>query len=282
MLKKFFFFILTISAFACSDKGGDVKRTPVLEVEGKFLYQDEIDQIIPATASLIDSADIAERYIKKWVTDVLVYENAKRNINKLNDIEKRVEEYRKSLIINEYEQALIKERLSGVVTEDEMKKFYETYKSQLISQENLIKGLLLIVPKNAPQIDKVREWVRLSNTKSLENIEKYSLKNAISYDYFMNNWTSFGEILKKAPFRIEDSGVFVRSTSFAETSDSTKMYLLRIVSSIPTGQTEPYDLAKKKISSSLLNKKKSDFIIQFENDIYKDAKEEGSINYFKK
>lgn len=281
-MKKFFFFILTISALACSDKGGDVKRTPVLEVEGKFLYQDEIDQIIPATASLIDSADIAERYIKKWVTDVLVYENAKRNINKLNDIEKRVEEYRKSLIINEYEQALIKERLSGVVTEDEMKKFYETYKSQLISQENLIKGLLLIVPKNAPQIDKVREWVRLSNTKSLENIEKYSLKNAISYDYFMNNWTSFGEILKKAPFRIEDSGVFVRSTSFAETSDSTKMYLLRIVSSIPTGQTEPYDLAKKKISSILLNKKKSDFIIQFENDIYKDAKEEGSINYFKK
>ena len=281
-MKKFFFFILTISAFACSDKGGDVKRTPVLEVEGKFLYQDEIDQIIPATASLIDSADIAERYIKKWVTDVLVYENAKRNINKLNDIEKRVEEYRKSLIINEYEQALIKERLSGVVTEDEMKKFYETYKSQLISQENLIKGLLLIVPKNAPQIDKVREWVRLSNTKSLENIEKYSLKNAISYDYFMNNWTSFGEILKKAPFRIEDSGVFVRSTSFAETSDSTKLYLLRIVSSIPTGQTEPYDLAKKKISSILLNKKKSDFIIQFENDIYKDAKEEGSINYFKK
>lgn len=281
-MKKFFFFILTISALACSDKGGDIKRTPVLEVEGKFLYQDEIDQIIPATASLIDSADIAERYIKKWVTDVLVYENAKRNINKLNDIEKRVEEYRKSLIINEYEQALIKERLSGVVTEDEMKKFYETYKSQLISQENLIKGLLLIVPKNAPQIDKVREWVRLSNTKSLENIEKYSLKNAISYDYFMNNWTSFGEILKKAPFRIEDSGVFVRSTSFAETSDSTKMYILRIVSSIPTGQTEPYDLAKKKISSILLNKKKSDFIIQFENDIYKDAKEEGSINYFKK
>ena len=281
-MKKFFFFILTISALACSDKGGDIKRTPVLEVEGKFLYQDEIDQIIPATASLIDSADIAERYIKKWVTDVLVYENAKRNINKLNDIEKRVEEYRKSLIINEYEQALIKERLSGVVTEDEMKKFYETYKSQLISQENLIKGLLLIVPKNAPQIDKVREWVRLSNTKSLENIEKYSLKNAISYDYFMNNWTSFGEILKKAPFRIEDSGVFVRSTSFAETSDSTKMYLLRIVSSIPTGQTEPYDLAKKKISSILLNKKTSDFIIQFENDIYKDAKEEGSINYFKK
>ena len=90
-MKKFFFFILTISALACSDKGGDIKRTPVLEVEGKFLYQDEIDQIIPATASLIDSADIAERYIKKWVTDVLVYENAKRNINKLNDIEKRVE-----------------------------------------------------------------------------------------------------------------------------------------------------------------------------------------------
>lgn len=281
-MKKYFFFLLTVFTLSCSGGVSDTKRTPVLEVEGKFLYQDEIDQIIPATASVIDSADIAERYIKKWVTDVLVYENAKRNINKLNDIDKLVEEYRKSLIINEYEQALIKERLSTKVTDDELKKFYETYKSQLISQESLIKGILLIVPKNAPQIDNVREWVRLANTKSLESIEKYSLKNAISYDFFMNNWTSFGEILKKAPFKIEDSGAFVRTTSFAEAADSTKLYFLRIVSSLPTGQVEPYDLAKKKISYILLNKKKSDFIIQFENDIYKDAKEEGSINYFKK
>jgi len=80
----------------------------------------------------------------------------------------------------------------------------------------------------------------------------------------MNNWTSFGEILKKAPFKIEDSGAFVSSTSFAEASDSTKLYFLRIVSSLPIGQVEPYDLAKKKISYILLNKKKSDFIIQFE------------------
>ncbi|MBP1663517.1 MAG: hypothetical protein H6Q19_657 [Bacteroidetes bacterium] len=281
-MKKIFFLILAIFIVSCSGNRSDTKRTPVLEVEGKFLYQDEIDQIIPATASIIDSADIAERYIKKWVTDVLIYENAKRNINKLNDIERLVDEYRKSLIIHEYEQALIKQRLTDKVSEDELKRFYEIYKSRLISPENLIKGILLVVPKNAPQTDRVREWVRLSNTKSLENIEKYSLKNAISFDFFMNDWTPFTEILKKAPFRIEDSGAFIRTTNFAETSDSTKSYFLRITSALPSGQVEPYELAKDKISYILLNKKKSDFIIQFENDIYKDAVEEGTINYFKK
>ncbi|MBP1638027.1 MAG: hypothetical protein H6Q18_816 [Bacteroidetes bacterium] len=281
-MKKLFFFLLTIIAVSCTGKVSDTKLKPVLEVEGKFLYQDEIKKIIPADASVIDSAEITERYIKKWVTDVLVYENAKRNINNFDDIDKLVEEYRKSLIIHEYEQGLVEQKLSDKVTEEELQKFYNTYKGELLTQENLIKGLLLIVPKGAPETDHVREWVRQSDTKALENIEKYSLKNAISYDFFMNKWTLFSEILRKIPLKIENSSTFIRTTSFVETSDSTKLYFLRIASALPAGQVEPYDLAKDKISSILLNKKKSDFIIQFEKDIYNDALKEGSINYLKK
>jgi hypothetical protein len=281
-MKKLFFFLVTILAVSCTGKVSDAKRKPVLEVEGKFLYQDEIKKIIPADASVIDSAEITERYIKKWVTDVLVYENAKRNINNLADIDKLVEEYRKSLIIHEYEQGLVEQKLSDKVTEEELQKFYNSYKSELLTQENMIKGLLLIVPKGAPETDHVREWVRLSDTKALENIEKYSLKNAISYDFFMNKWTLFSEILKKVPLKIENSSSFISTTSFVETSDSTKLYFLRIASALPAGQVEPYDLAKDKISSILLNKKNSDFIIQFEKDIYNDAVKEGSINYLKK
>ncbi|VBB45372.1 conserved hypothetical protein [uncultured Paludibacter sp.] len=268
--------------WSCTKTTPEPKRVPLLEVEGKFLYKDVVEKVIPATANKIDSAEIADRYIRKWVTDVLMYENGQRNLQNEAEIDEQVEEYRKALVIHQYEQALVEERVSNDILDEELHEFYNSYNSQLASQDNLIKGVLLILPKSAPKIDQVREWVRIPNEKSLENIEKYSLKNAISFDYFMKNWMPLKEILKKAPFKIEDSRAFVNDKSFSETTDSTKIYMLRITDAVLMGQTEPFEVAQDKIKTIMLNKRQSDFIIQFEKDIYNDAVSNGSINFFNK
>ena len=74
-------------AFSCQKEKSDVKRKALLEVEGKFLYLDQVQDIIPPNVSSDDSAQIADSYIKKWVTDVLVYENAKRNVGNKDEID---------------------------------------------------------------------------------------------------------------------------------------------------------------------------------------------------
>lgn len=280
-MKKLLFCIVVLVSVSCSQKPSDSSRTPILEVEGKFLYKDEIDNIIPPNTAVIDSADIADRYIKKWVTEVLMFENARRNISNLKEIDKLVEEYRQSLIIHEYEQALVAERLDAKITDAESRAFYDEYKTHLTLEDNLIKGMLLILPEGAPQLDDVKEWVRKGDTKSLEKIEKYSLQNAISFDYFMDKWTPFSEITKKAPFVYEDSRNFVLTTRLAEVSDSTKYYLLHISKAISTGEPEPYEYAKERISTTLLNRKKSDFIISFEKNVYNDAIKKGNVRFFK-
>ena len=118
-MKKLLFFIVVLFSASCSEKPSDSGRTPLLELEGKFLYKDEIDKIIPLNTSVIDSVDIAERYVKKWVTETLMYENAKRNIDNLDEINKLADEYRQSLIIHAYEQALVAERLDPKISEKE-------------------------------------------------------------------------------------------------------------------------------------------------------------------
>lgn len=278
-MKKILYFLLITFTVSCSNLNSDKERIRLLEVEGKFLYKDEVDKIIPPNTNAIDSTSIADRYVRKWVTDVLVYENASRNITDLEEINKLVEEYRKSLTIHQYEQALVSERLSNTIPEAELEEFYKQYSAQLALPESLIQGLLLVIPKNAQQKEEVKNWVKDINSTSLSNLEKYSLKNAISYDLFINKWMPFSEIIKKAPFKFEDSNKFVTQTTFAETSDSTKTYLLHITKALPMGEIEPYELAKEKISAILLNKKKSEFILKFENDLYNDAVKNGSINY---
>ncbi len=281
-ISYFFLLIIILSAFfSCGKKSADTSRQKILEVEGKFLYLDEIQDIMPPNVNAKDSAEIAQSFVKQWVTNVLLYENAERNITNKAEIEELLEDYRKSLVIHQYQQKLLQERLPKAPSEDEIKAFYEKYKSQLLLKENMIQGILLVTPENAPQMANVRNWVRLGNTKSLESIEKYSMQHAISYDYFAERWIPFSEILKKLPLQLEDQTSYLQGKRFVELSDSTKHYFLNIKASKLIGQTEPYDMAKTKIINLIMNKLKTDFIANFENDIYNDAIKNESVTFFK-
>jgi len=274
--------VLILFASCAPNKEADVARTPLLEVEGKFLYLDEVQQIIPPNVMDSDSTEIADSFIRNWVTDVLLYENAKRNITNQSEIDELVESYRKSLTIHQYQQKLIQQRLPKEPSEEALNSFYQEYSDQLLLKENIIKGLLLIVPVKAPKMANVRNWVQSGNTKSLESIEKYSIQNAISYDYFGDKWMPFSLILKKIPMQVEDPSHFVSSHRFFETSDSTQRYFLRIESYRNTGQVEPFEMARDRISNILFNKQKADFITQFETDLYEDAVKNETVTFFKK
>ncbi|HOV83692.1 MAG TPA: peptidylprolyl isomerase [Paludibacteraceae bacterium] len=281
LIYKIFILNLIVFFSSCVHKTHEISRQPLLQVEGNYLYLDEVQQAIPANVAKTDSAEIANNFIKKWIIETLMYENAKRNISNQEEIEKLVEEYRKSLMIHEYQQQLIQERLSRNIPEDEIKNFYEKYKEQLVATESYIQGLLLIVPPTAPQMAMVREWVKSGNQKALENIEKYSLRNAIEYLYFGNKWMPFSEILKKIPLQINDPVSFLASNSFVELSDSAKHYFLKISAFVPAGETMPYEIAKEDISHTLLHKKEADFISQFESELYNDAIKKKKIEFFK-
>ncbi len=270
------------SLVSCNMKQPTKGREAILEVEGKFLYKDEIDKLIPLNTSATDSATIADKYIKNWVIDVLVYENARRNISDYYQIDQLVDEYRKSLIIHEFEEALIAERISTNIPETTIRGFYDSYKEQIKLEENIIKGILLIVPIDAPEIDKIKSWVKKADKESLEEIEKYSLRNAISYDYFMESWTSFSEISKKAPFDVSDTQKFLRENRYSEVADSSRNYLLHIREVALEGEISPYEFSKDIITTILINKKKSDFVNNFENTLYNDALKNKEITFFNK
>ena len=277
-----FLFLAMVIASSCVHKTPDVARKALLEVEGKFLYEDEVQKVIPPNTSDSDSVEIAQSFIKKWVTDVLMYENAKRNVTNKDEIDELVESYRKSLTIHQYQQKMIEQRLPKEPSEEDLKAFYDQYSAQLVLKESILKGLLLVVPAKAPKLPNVRSWVQSGNTKALESIEKYSVQNAISYDYFGDRWLLFSEVLKKLPLQVQDPATFLASHKFFEVADSTQHYFLRIESFRNSGQVEPYEMAKDRITIILLNKQKGDFMSKFESELYNDAVKDETVNFFKK
>ncbi|MFM2290667.1 MAG: hypothetical protein RIS29_480 [Bacteroidota bacterium] len=286
MMRHFFYtiscLVISVLIWSCAEKKQEAQGKVVLEVGGQYLYEDELHKILPPNVSDSDSIDITQSYIRKWVVGVLMYQNAKRNITNQAEIDELVESYRKSLTIHQYQQKLIEQRLPKEPADEDLQAFYKEYSDQLVLNECVLQGLLLVVPKSAPQLANVRSWVQAGNTKALENIEKYSIRNAISYDYFGDRWVPFADVLKKMPLQVTDPAGFLSSRRFVECADSTQHYFLKISSFRKPGQTEPYEMAKNRISAILINKQKADFMTKFEDELYNDAIKDKSIRFYKK
>jgi len=61
---------LLLSLGGCSQKHDHKGKTPLVEVSGNFLYQEDLQAALPLNLSADDSVLFAESYIRNWVEDV--------------------------------------------------------------------------------------------------------------------------------------------------------------------------------------------------------------------
>ena len=253
----------------------------LVKVHGNSLYRSEVEKIIPSNLSSADSFLIAENYIEKWIKDVLTFEVAKRNIGKEEeDINRLVEEYRRSLLRHRYQEYMIRSRLTAEIRETDKLAYYEENTHRFILEKNLIKGLFLIIPAESPGLADVKKWYKSADPEDLENIEKYSIQNATIYDYFYDRWIDFDEISDKIPIQISNKPQYLRANRTVEVSDSSYCYLLNISEYLLTGNIAPYEYVDIEIREMMINKRRMDFLKTFEEQLYQDAILKGEVIFF--
>ncbi len=272
-------FCLLFMLFSCHSKR-DVARVPFAEVNGEYLYQDEIQEVIPENVLPEDSVSVAQNYVRNWITNVLLYEHAERNIQNKEQIDELTEAYRQSLIIHQYRQSMLQERFTDEPSETQLHEFYDQNKDKFLLTETVVQGIFIKVSLDAPKLEYLVQNLQNYNKKSLENIEKYTIQNAAEYDYFGDRWLPISQVLKKIPLGTENQSQIPIDQSFISFKDSTHYYLLRVLDRRKAGEIEPYGLAKEKVSLILTNQQKTDFIKNFEQNIYDEAVRKGKVKFF--
>ena len=57
---------------SCKEQHDHGGRTPLVELDGNFLYHEDLQAVLPAGLSKDDSLLFAEHYIRNWAEDVLL------------------------------------------------------------------------------------------------------------------------------------------------------------------------------------------------------------------
>ena len=252
-------------------------KTPIVEIGQDVLYAEDIKQVLPLGLSDADSTLFAEQFIRNWAQDVLFYQNAIRNIPDTKDIDRLVENYRRSLIEHEYQRRLIEQKFSSEITDDEIEQFFNDNQRLFVLDESLVKGLFLKISNKSHDLSDIRKLYTQQDDESFEEIEKYSIRNAARCEFFYDNWRTVAELEVLLPAMDQPLESLLRDNRSFEFKDEEYIYLLNLSEYAPKGGIEPLDHARSRIRGLLINSNEVSYMRKIKEDLYDAAIEKNRI-----
>lgn len=272
--------LVPLLCFACNRSSYKEDEIPLVKVGDRILYQRDLDQVLYLGLSSEDSIIISEHFIRSWINDHLLYDVALKNVKNSEEVDRLVENYRQSLIVHQYQEQLISERLTREINEDSLLFYYEENKDRFKLDRPLIKGIFLKIPQGAPQIDKVNTWYKTITPENIEAIEKYSIQNSSVFDHFVDRWVDFDAFIDNWPVSYKNENDILKFNRYIEQQDSSYYYFLNVTEYLLPGENVPFEHTRLIIKEMLLNQKKNEFLKKTEEELYQRALNRGQIVFF--
>jgi len=264
--------ILLALLTSCGNKKSAPVRVAVAAVGNKTLYLDQIPKLLTET-SQPDSIAIVQNYINSWARKELLFLKARENLSDQNsaDIENQLQETRANLVIYQYQRQMMIEKMDTNITETEMEEYYASNEKRFMLSSNIVKALFIKIPKEVPNIDRIRILSRSSDQSDLQQLEKICYQFAEKFDDFNEGWVTFDRLSVELPQDIINQDDFLRYNTWFETRDSSSYYLITFRDYRLRYSLAPYDYVKNDIKNIILNNRRFEFLQSLENGIYNDA-----------
>ena len=260
----------------------------MVEVHGQYLYRSTLDSLT-AGMNADDSMRVAQQYISQWAKDVLIYDAVNHNQTSISpeELERMVEEYRRTVYALAYEEWLVENKMSRTVQDTTVVQLYAEMADRFKLEESVVKGALVVLPNDAPNQDKLRGWltdIRISdsdelNSEALDEIEKYAyLSNG--YELFLDRWLTVSDLMSKMPVEREVLETQLKTKNQIEVSDSLQTYIVQITDKQLRGTPTPIEYARGEIERIILNERKGEFLQAERARIYEEAVQKGEVKFY--
>lgn len=260
----------------------------VVELNGHYLYRSTLDSLTLGLNSE-DSLRVVQLYIRQWAQDILLYDNSTARTHR--EIEQMVSEYRRTLYAQAYEDRLVERRMPKSIPDSAVQTIYDRMPDRFILDESIVKGVLLVVPNDAPNLSKLKQWLlkigterqEKKNSKAtnvLDDIEKYVYQNASGYELFTDQWTTVTALTRQMPVERADLETKLKYGNRIEISDSTQTFILQVTEKHMRGEKMPVEYARPQIEKIILNARRVEFLRKERERLYNDAVQEKKIKFF--
>ena len=280
---KYFLFIFCIVLFASCDffkiqeKESNASEIVAI-VNTEKLFRKDLIGVLPKNINKGDSLVLVNSYIQNWAIKKLLLQKAKNNssLETVNQIDGLVQDYKESLLINNFKEQLIKQKLDTIVSEEELEKYYLLNKENFKLNEELVKIRYLHIDHNMIDEDEILSLFKSDDINDLEELEKQEL-NFKFHQFNDSIWTQLDKVLLKLPFSKDK---LLKKTKFIQKQDSIGLYLATIKDVLPRNSIAPISYITSTIKQMILHKRKIELLRDIEKIIVKDATQNNNFKIY--
>ena len=262
----------------------DGKRKAIARVNNAYLYSDELKGIVPEKTTKDDSAARINAYVTSWVRKQLLIQEALKTINiDEAEVERKMLDYRYSLIGYEFLNYYIQQHLNDSVDEASIEKYYKAHLDNFILKQNIIRGAYIKVSKEAPRTKRIKDLMFSFKEKEINELKSYCLSFSAAYHLADSSWIEFDKLAVNSPLaEIPNKIQFLRSYNYYETSDQAYLYFLKVDAYKITDNISPLEFVKHDIKNIILNKRKVELAKKLEDEVYENAAKRKDFEVFAK
>ena len=251
-----------------------------VEYNGATVTYADLDALTYGLSSE-DSARVADSYIQQWATSLIVYDRSKEI--KSREIDEMVENYRRSLCQNEWERKQIAQKMPMLIEDSLVLEFYEQNKQHFILDRAILRGLLLIMPVGAPNLENLKEMVEVPHEEeNIEWVEKYAYQYAVGYELFLDDWKTVEQIAVYMPYSQDELSKQIKQKKQILAQDSLNVYLLQVTDFCGKGEYKPLEYVQDEIKELILSQRQVEFIRLLREDLYEKAVQQGKLKRYEK
>ena len=278
MLKYYIFPLLLLIISACSKSR---VTQPIVSVGDAFLTRTDLVSVIPPMSSSEDSAIIADEYILRWVNQQVMLQKAELNLTAEElDIENSIEEYRRSLWVERYQQKMVDQKFKPTISESDIEAYYTEMRKSFKLNETIMKGVMAVIPKDAPDIKDLKKWLLFKEDEDFSNVEKYLFNFSKNYIMSSDKWVTLSSVKKFIPIDKQPTDAQLYQGRVFECTDDNNVYLVSVQQLIGAGEYAPLEYVYDNIKLILVNKYKIEFIKKLSSELYNEALKNNSIKYY--
>ena len=247
-------------------------------VNADKLFKEDVKDFLPRNISREDSLILVKSFIQDWAVKKLLLDAAANNNTQesLKNINNLVQDYKESLLINNFKEALIKQQLDTIISDNEVEAYYLINNENFKLNEVLVKSRYLYF--DASIINK-KEIVKFFKSEEIEDAEELERQQLSFKMYQLNDsiWTELDKILLKLPFSKEN---LLKKSKFIQKQDSLGLYLVAIKDVLRRNDIAPLSYIKPTIKEMILHKRKIELIRDIEKIIVKDATKNNNFKIY--
>ena len=238
-----------------------------------FVYKKDIQNLVPKGTSKQDSIAIVKSYLDRWATQKLLFNGAEINLSKekINEYEALINQYKIDLYTKGYVEQLVFKKIDTLVTDTEIKEYYEKNKQFFKNPTELVKLRYINLVKENPKFDNIRAKFTSFAKKDIKYLEDLSIQFK-SYAFNDSIWVDVNQVFQKLPFiNLENKGKYLEDGINYQYPDSTTVWLVKVNKVLPKDSPTPLQFLKPTIKQVIINNRKLELIKTIEKDITNDA-----------